>query len=166
MVLRRPKPTARATIRRYPRPGAKTTTKRMSNHWMARFGFSPDDLAQVLRRSVGIDHRSDQGAGAAITQAREFAGPQIDGGVGGAQGGRVAARSNIYLVTAAVSVRRQWISLKARGASTSAPTPGHAPGLQPQTHLSQQRFHHRRPPLDARTVLPRQPGRSSSGCRR
>jgi tRNA A-37 threonylcarbamoyl transferase component Bud32 len=74
-----------------------SATKRMSNHWMARFGFSTNDWREYFDDpSVSIVDPTKAPA-PAITQARQFAGPQIDGGlvVRKAAG---SGKSNIYLV--------------------------------------------------------------------
>ena len=74
-----------------------SATKRMSNHWMARFGFSTNDWREYFDDlSVSIVDPTRAPA-PAITQGRQFAGPQIDGGlvVRKAAG---SGKSNIYLV--------------------------------------------------------------------
>ena len=71
--------------------------KRMSNHWMARFGFSTNDWREYFDDpSLSIVDPTKAPA-PAITQARQFAGPQIDGGlvVRKAAG---SGKSNVYLV--------------------------------------------------------------------
>ncbi len=74
-----------------------SATKRMSNHWMARFGFSTNDWREYFDDpSVAIVDPTRAPA-PAITQGRQFAGPQIDGGlvVRKAAG---SGKSNVYLV--------------------------------------------------------------------
>ena len=74
-----------------------SATKRMSNHWMARFGFSTNDWREYFDDpSVAIVDPTKAPA-PAITQGRQFAGPQIDGGlvVRKAAG---SGKSNVYLV--------------------------------------------------------------------
>ena len=74
-----------------------SATKRMSNHWMARFGFSTNDWREYFDDpSLSIVDPTKAPA-PAITQARQFAGPQIDGGlvVRKAAG---SGKSNVYLV--------------------------------------------------------------------
>jgi Carboxypeptidase regulatory-like domain/TonB-dependent Receptor Plug Domain len=74
-----------------------SATKRMANHWMARFGFSTNDWREYFDDpSLSIVDPTKAPA-PAITQGRQFAGPQIDGGlvVRKAAG---SGKSNVYLV--------------------------------------------------------------------
>jgi hypothetical protein len=74
-----------------------SAVKRMSNHWMARLGFSTNDWREYFDDpSLSIVDPTKAPA-PAITQARQFAGPQIDGGlvVRKAAG---SGKSNVYLV--------------------------------------------------------------------
>ena len=64
------------------RLSSSARTKRMSNHWMARLRLLDQRLARILRRSVAVDRRSDaRRRRRRSRQARQFAGPQIDGGL-------------------------------------------------------------------------------------
>ena len=58
-----------------------SAVKRLSNKWMARFGFSTNDWREYFDdASVSIIDPTRAPA-PAITQAREFVGPQVDGGL-------------------------------------------------------------------------------------
>jgi hypothetical protein len=97
-----------------------SATKRMSNHWMARFGFSTNDWREYFDDpSVSIIDPTKAPA-PAITQARQFAGPQIDGGL-------VVRRRRAAARATSTSSRRHissWPMARTKdpGASTSAPT--------------------------------------------
>jgi hypothetical protein len=72
-----------------------SATKRMSNHWMARFGFSTNSWNEYFTdRSVAIE---DPEPGPASTVAQPTAGPFVNGGpvVNQTAG---SGKSNIYLV--------------------------------------------------------------------
>jgi hypothetical protein len=74
-----------------------SATKRLSNHWMGRFGFSTNDWREYFDDpSLSIIDPTKAPA-PSITQARDFAGPQINGGpvVRKAAG---SGKSGIYLV--------------------------------------------------------------------
>jgi len=74
-----------------------SATKRMSNHWMARFGFSTNDWREYFDNPAQSIIDPTKAPAPAINQARAFAGPQIDGGlvVRKAAG---SGKSNVYLV--------------------------------------------------------------------
>jgi hypothetical protein len=74
-----------------------SAVKRMSNHWMARLGFSTNDWREYFDDPSLAIVDPTRAPAPAITQARQFAGPQIDGGlvVRKAAG---SGKSNVYLV--------------------------------------------------------------------
>ena len=74
-----------------------TATKRLSNKWMGRFGFSTNDWREFFDDPSLSIMDPTRAPAPAISQAREFAGPQIDGGlvVRRAAG---SGKSNAYLV--------------------------------------------------------------------
>jgi hypothetical protein len=74
-----------------------SAVKRMSNHWMARLGFSTNDWREYFDDPSLSIVDPTRAPAPAITQARQFAGPQIDGGlvVRKAAG---SGKSNVYLV--------------------------------------------------------------------
>jgi hypothetical protein len=74
-----------------------SAVKRMSSRWMARFGFSTNDWREYFDDPSGSIIDPTKAPAPAITQARQFAGPQIDGGlvVRKAAG---SGKSNVYLV--------------------------------------------------------------------
>jgi hypothetical protein len=74
-----------------------SATKRMSNRWMARFGFSTNDWREYFDNPSQSIIDPTKAPAPAINQARQFAGPQIDGGlvVRKAAG---SGKSNVYLV--------------------------------------------------------------------
>jgi hypothetical protein len=73
-----------------------SATKRMSNHWMARVGFSTNDWREYFDDpSVSIIDPTP--APALRTPNRPFAGPQVDGGLVVRKSGG-SGKSNIFLV--------------------------------------------------------------------
>ena len=74
-----------------------SAVKRLSNKWMARFGFSTNDWREYFDdASVSIIDPTRAPA-PAITQAREFVGPQVDGGLV-VRRSAGSGKSNSYLV--------------------------------------------------------------------
>ncbi|MCU1385178.1 MAG: hypothetical protein JWL71_3875 [Acidobacteria bacterium] len=74
-----------------------SATKRMANHWMARFGFSTNDWREYFDDpSLSIVDPTKAPA-PAITQSRQFAGPQINGGLV-VRKSAGSGKSNVYLV--------------------------------------------------------------------
>jgi hypothetical protein len=74
-----------------------SAVKRLSSKWMARFGFSTNDWREFFDDPSLSIVDPTRAPAPAITQAREFVGPQIDGGlvVRRAAG---SGKSNAYLV--------------------------------------------------------------------
>jgi Carboxypeptidase regulatory-like domain/TonB-dependent Receptor Plug Domain len=74
-----------------------SAVKRMSNKWMARFGFSTNDWREYFDDPSLSILDPTRAPAPALTQAREFVGPQVDGGlvVRRAAG---SGKSNAYLV--------------------------------------------------------------------
>lgn len=74
-----------------------SAVKRMSNKWMARFGFATNDWREYFDDPSLSILDPTRAPAPAITQAREFVGPQINGGlvVRKAAG---SGKSNAYLV--------------------------------------------------------------------
>ena len=102
-----------------------SATKRMSNHWMARFGFSTNDWREYFDDpSLSIVDPTKAPA-PAITQARQFAGPADR-----RRAGRAASRQAAARATSTWSRRSTRSSptgrTRDRGASTSAPTSSRA----------------------------------------